>query len=276
VGNYTATIDWGDGTVPSAGTIGLTGTISATGPTFSVTGSHTYAAPGKFTVKVTVTDKGGSSGSSSTGATVGNVNERFVAAVFQDLLHRPVDASGLTFWASQLALGVSAPQVVQGIENSVEYRTDVVEALYTQYLHRAADSNGLATFVALLGNGGTDAQVAAAILGSQEYFQLHGNTNAGFLTALYQDTLNRAPDAMGLAAFTQELTGGTSPSQVAAEILSSSEYQQVLVQSLYEAHLHRAADSGGLAAFSASLQGGASVEAVIAALLGSPEFLQSV
>jgi hypothetical protein len=270
ISNYTATIDWGDGTPPSSGGIALSGT------TFAVTASHTFAAPGKFTVHVTVTDTGGSSGSGTTSATVGSVNERFVAAVFKDLLHRLVDPTGLAFWTSQLAANASTTQVVQGIESSVEYRTDVVEALYMQFLHRAADPNGLATFVALLSNGGTDEQVAAAILGSQEYFQLHGNTNTSFLTGLYQDTLNRAPDATGLAAFTQQLTSSTSPSQVAAEILSSPEYQQELVQNLYKAHLHRAADSGGLATFSGALQGGASDEAVIAALLGSTEFLQSV
>jgi PKD repeat protein len=47
-----ATIDWGDGT-QTAGT--------TAGPPFTVSGSHTYADEGSFTVKVTVTDTGDSS-----------------------------------------------------------------------------------------------------------------------------------------------------------------------------------------------------------------------
>ncbi|HEY2019364.1 MAG TPA: hypothetical protein VGH38_37910, partial [Bryobacteraceae bacterium] len=47
-GDFLATINWGDGTT-SAGTI--TG-----GPTFTVAGTHTYAAGGTFTVAVTIND----------------------------------------------------------------------------------------------------------------------------------------------------------------------------------------------------------------------------
>jgi uncharacterized protein (TIGR03118 family) len=52
--DYTATINWGDGSPTSAGV------ISGTGP-FAVTGSHTYLSAGTFTVTVTINDVGGSS-----------------------------------------------------------------------------------------------------------------------------------------------------------------------------------------------------------------------
>jgi hypothetical protein len=45
-------IDWGDGTTTS-------GTVTGTGP-FAVSGSHTYASTGFFTIKTTITDDGGS------------------------------------------------------------------------------------------------------------------------------------------------------------------------------------------------------------------------
>jgi uncharacterized repeat protein (TIGR01451 family) len=48
--DFTATIDWGDGTTPSAGT------VSGQSGTFTVSGTHTYAEEGSFTVKVTLTD----------------------------------------------------------------------------------------------------------------------------------------------------------------------------------------------------------------------------
>jgi hypothetical protein len=46
---YSAAIDWGDGSTS-------TGTISGSGGSFTVTGGHTYAEEGSFTVKVTITD----------------------------------------------------------------------------------------------------------------------------------------------------------------------------------------------------------------------------
>ncbi|HEX7634732.1 MAG TPA: PKD domain-containing protein [Noviherbaspirillum sp.] len=55
---HTATIDWGDGT--TAG-----GSVTEANGSGSVAGTHSYAAPGLYTVKVTVTDKDGGAGSSS-------------------------------------------------------------------------------------------------------------------------------------------------------------------------------------------------------------------
>ncbi|MEZ5559640.1 MAG: PKD domain-containing protein [Pseudomonadales bacterium] len=54
---HTATIDWGDGSAPEAGTVAQ-GAGSG-----SVSGSHSYAAAGDYTVTVTVTDDEGDSGS---------------------------------------------------------------------------------------------------------------------------------------------------------------------------------------------------------------------
>jgi hypothetical protein len=49
--DFTATVDWGDGS-SNAGTVSQTGS----GKPYVVTGGHTYATQGNYTVKVTVTD----------------------------------------------------------------------------------------------------------------------------------------------------------------------------------------------------------------------------
>jgi hypothetical protein len=58
VSDFSATIDWGDGSAATTGIVQLIGGTSA-GPTFDVLGSHTYAENVKRTITVTVTDKGG-------------------------------------------------------------------------------------------------------------------------------------------------------------------------------------------------------------------------
>jgi streptogramin lyase len=65
-GNYTATIDWGD----KSGT--TTGTVTVSGTLFTVSGSHTYAegSATPYAVVVTITDDGGSSVTATGAATV--------------------------------------------------------------------------------------------------------------------------------------------------------------------------------------------------------------
>src|SRR5262249_20754721 len=76
--------------------------------------------------------------------------------------------------------GGSRLAVVQGIQGSLEYRTDQVEDLYQNYLGRQADSPSLGVDVAFLGTGGQVEQLRASIVGSPEFLQMHGGTPAGF------------------------------------------------------------------------------------------------
>jgi hypothetical protein len=50
-GEYTASIDWGDSSAPTTGTIS-----GPTGGPFAVTGTHTYTEEGTYTIVVTITD----------------------------------------------------------------------------------------------------------------------------------------------------------------------------------------------------------------------------
>lgn len=57
--DYTATIDWGDGTATSAGVLTAIGTSPA-GTTVLVNGAHNYIAPGTYPITVTINSAGGS------------------------------------------------------------------------------------------------------------------------------------------------------------------------------------------------------------------------
>ena len=65
-------IDWGDGSTPTTG--------SATSQAAAITATHTYAAGGTDTVRVTVTDKDGGAGVAKTAVTVAAVNHPPTAA----------------------------------------------------------------------------------------------------------------------------------------------------------------------------------------------------
>src|SRR5262249_33654076 len=194
--------------------------------------------------------------------------------VYLDLLHRPVDSAGLANWTNELNQGMSRPAVVQGIESSLEYRTDLVQSLYVKYLHRNADPAGLNGFVNFLCLGGSPEQVAAIMLSSPEYFQTRaGGSTSGFLDALYQDALNRAIDPSGQATYSQALARGVSRTEVAAAIVTSGEYCHLQVQGYYQTYLHRPADGGGLNVFAGLLLQGSRDQDVLAYIVGSPEDL---
>jgi hypothetical protein len=207
----------------------------------------------------------------STALALSTPNQRYVNAIYQTLLHRAADAGGLAFWANLLNQGVAPSTVVQDIENSTEFRIDLVESFYQHFLQRGADPGGLQFFVSALGNGATSEQVEAAIVSSPEYFQLHGGNNAAFVTALYQDVLNRTPDAGGLAGFNQLMANGASRAAVAGIFFTSPEFLNDLVASDYHSFLGRDPDPTGAAAFFLALKSGANDQAVEATILGSAE-----
>jgi hypothetical protein len=68
IGDFTATINWGDGTT-SSGTVTQSRGV---GTPFAVSGTHTYAAPGTDTVSATITDDGGQTATASFAVTVGS------------------------------------------------------------------------------------------------------------------------------------------------------------------------------------------------------------
>lgn len=101
----------------------------------------------------------------------------------------------------------------------------LVQQLYVSYFGRPADTGGLANFKSLLASAGgpsdiqnmdaaytNDATVRALIDSfgnSAESNALYGGDTIAFVTAIYTNLLNRAPDPDGLRFWTNAIDGGT-------------------------------------------------------------------
>jgi probable HAF family extracellular repeat protein len=209
--------------------------------------------------------------------TPNRASELFVKQIYRDLLFREVDAGGLQFWSSQIDdidQGQARSNVVLRIEQSLEYRNLETQALYWGLLRRPADPGALNASVAFLEAGGPVKQLQAMVLGSAEYFQRRGGgTNAGFLAALYRDTLGRAIDPGGAAFFGHAMANSTSRTAVALAVMGSQESDAAEAQALYRQFLRRAADPGGSGFFTNVLQRGTTNEGAAAGILASGEFL---
>jgi hypothetical protein len=200
--------------------------------------------------------------------------QTYIEQVYQQLLNRPADPTGIAAWTAILADGGTLHDVVMGIVGSREYDANVVDGFYVQYLGRHAETAGLNDWVNLMQSGLNADQIRAGILGSNEYFAICGGTASDFIAALYTKFLNRTPDPTGLAAWTSQL--GADPQSreaVSSGIANSDETRQDLVDSYYVIYLHRSADPTGLAAWMQNLANGVSEPVIVAAFLTSSEFL---
>ncbi|HVC96995.1 MAG TPA: DUF4214 domain-containing protein [Pirellulales bacterium] len=275
--DFTATIDWGDGTTTS-------GTIVAADGSFHVAGSHVYTTSGRETINVVVSDVGGRSvtiASTVAVAAVGTPHQHYVMAVYEDVLGRAPDPGGLSHWTEQLDSGALSSSVAAAIAHSDEYYANVViTPAYLRLLGRAADAAGVEYWTTQMDAGETDQELEADLVSSPEFYAKAGGTNAAWIDAVYKLLLGRAPDAGGESYWLSQLDAdlaagqptGQALNQVAQGIAGSQENNTQLINDDYFHYLGRAADSGGLADWLRQFAYGATNEDVIAGFTGSAEY----
>ena len=104
--------------------------------------------------------------------------------------------------------------------------------------------------------------------------------STGTVYRLYRAALNREPDRGGLEHWSRVVDLGRTPESVAADFLSSTEFQNTygaldnaaFVTLLYQNVLHRAPDAGGLSGWVNSLDAGNSRASVLLGFSQSSEF----
>jgi hypothetical protein len=230
------TVNWGDGTVQ-------------TFPGAPSTYTHQYAlANASYTITVSVTDQNGTFTAPPTvvATLLPTAQQAVVASLYQDLLGRNADPSGLAGWSGQLTAGVPVTQVIDGIVASTEYQTKVLNNLFLKYLGRPVDAVGIAAWLPVLQTGGPTA-VAAGLINSPEFYANAGGTPQGFVQAVYLDVLGRMPDTTSATNDVLAIQFGVPLQQIALGVLDSTEAAAAAVNQVYELFLGRTADPSALA-----------------------------
>lgn len=106
--------------------------------------------------------------------------------------------------------------------------------------------------------------------------QSGAQTNQQFIATVYQEFLNRAPDAGGAAYWSNFLASnpGVEPQlrqEMVAAVMASPEYRREVVANIYQDFLHRAPDAAGLAHW-ANQMSARGEDGVLSAILASPEY----
>jgi uncharacterized protein (TIGR03118 family) len=273
IADYTATIDWGDGSSTSSGTVALT-----SGSTFNVSGSHTYTASGRFTASVSIKDDGGAKATATTivinGHSAADDSRAFVEAAFADLLGRSADSGGLSTFTGAIAGGMSPAAAAGVMTNSNEFLEGVIQQAYRNYLGRSAESGGLQFWLSQMRQGLTDARLDADFIGSPEFFNHTGGSNTAWVNEMYFDLLGRAPDTGGLAFWVNALTHGIDRVAIASGFAGSLEHLTAMIQADYRTYLGRAASQAEVNAWVRAFEQGLTNEQIIAGFVGSHEFFE--
>jgi hypothetical protein len=112
--DFTATIEWGDGTPATAGA------VSGEGGSYSVSGTHTYEGTGYFTIKVHIVDDGGSTADATTQVLIYGTAKggNFVIGDKNAAAGTSVTFWGAQWWKLNSLSGGFGPAAFKGFEDS--------------------------------------------------------------------------------------------------------------------------------------------------------------
>jgi hypothetical protein len=214
-----------------------------------------------------------------------DTTEALVQRLYEGLLGRAGDPSGLAGFNATLTSGGSPAAVATTIMASAEYQalhgapaaqtdTQFVTGLYEGFLSRTPGQSELAGWVNAIAQGTSRGEVAAEFAQSAEAKTDMASATThvwvpdpqgALITELYETGLGRAPDLAGLLGWKQQLSAGLTPLQLAQEIATSPEFvadhagssNAAFVTSLYQDGLGRTPGASELQGWVGQLQAGA-------------------
>ena len=199
---------------------------------------------------------------------------------YRDFLGREGDSAGVGAWTAYLNGGGTRAAVTEGFFSSGEFQGtgSPVVRLYFAYFLRIPDYSGLTFWMSYFRAGHSLIEISNAFAGSQEFVDRYGAlANDQFVDLVYQNVLNRAPDAGGRAYWLGQLSGGMSRGEMMTGLSESAEFQrnilaETYVTMMYVGMLRRAPDSNGFSFWVNYLESGNSGQALINGFLVTPEY----
>ena len=157
-------------------------------------------------------------------------NQTFVRQLYQTVLARDPGTTETTGWSTPLDSGFyTRAQVAYNFLSSAEYQTGVqsLARLYYGAFQRVPDVQGLQFWMNLLRTGATLDQVASQFVNSSEFALRYGKPvdPGSVVDTLYQNIMQRAPDAAGRAYWVDILNHGTGAGVLLNGLAQSAEYQ---------------------------------------------------
>jgi hypothetical protein len=145
--------------------------------------------------------------------------------LYEQLLDRPVDPTGLSAGLKYLRQGGYLQQLAANIAGSSEFfigagggtATGFLDALYLRGLGRPIDTATLSTDQQALTSGITPGQIANGVFHSIEYY-------SDLVGGYYEQYLQQPVDAAALPGFVSQFQRGAHPEQIISQFLGSDQF----------------------------------------------------
>lgn len=229
--------------------------------------------------------------------------QTYVTRLYQNLLERDPDASGLNGYARAISEGrMTAADVAVEIISCDEFKNKnysnsaYVQKLYAALFVRGAQDSEINNWTEVLSNGVSQKYVLKQLVESAEfttvcsyYMITPGTVNltedrdlnysaTAYVMRCYRKILGRDADVTGLNTWTGKLRNGNGGAEIVKDLVVSAEFQNMhksdgeFIDILYAAMLDRNSDEAGKNDWLATLNDGVSYVYIINGFSGSVEF----
>jgi uncharacterized repeat protein (TIGR01451 family) len=276
VSDFSATIQWGDGTSSN-------GSISVAGGQITVSGSHVYPEDATDTISVSIRDVGGTQASGQVAITIAEPSTNATPVFIGGFEFSPLNNTTLitfTHGGGQEPPAAFTASINWGDGTTAAGTVIQVAAVYAVLGSHTYMDEGTYSIAVTVSedSGSTTFQTTAMMLEELLPGGSRGTADQRWLGETYRTLLGRPIETVGLQNDTAALAAGVSRTQIVQGIEGSTEYLAKFANSLFFSLLGRQIDPAGLnmslqvLTGNAGLGNGPHVEQLKAIIIGSPEY----